>query len=121
MDESLEYQPGIPTGSPEATTAQPLTSNSDSDLHTVVTVLPMPTDVHADKAQAPATIGEREEGVPPPVATVEGSLLSTSAPPTGVSLPEDPPQLVNGHSDGHAPKKRKVAAPAIISQSISDK
>ena len=59
--------------------------------------------------------------VPPLVATVEGSLLSTSAPPTGVSLPEDPPQLVNGHHDRPAPKKQKVAARAIISESISDK
>jgi hypothetical protein len=179
MDESLDNRPDMPTGCPEATTAQP--STSDSDLHTVP---PMPTDIRADETQtltttgvrkegvpapatmeesllstpapptdetqaltttgvheegvpAPATMeesllstpapptdetqaltttGVREEGVPAP-ATMEESLLSTPAPPTNASLPEVPPQLANGP----APKKRKVAARAIISDSISDK
>jgi len=111
MDESLDDRPGMPIGRPEPTTTQPPTSNSD--LHTVV---PMPIDIHADKTQVPATTGVREEGVLAP-AMVEKSPMSTSAPPTDVSLVEDLPQPANGP----APKKWKVAARVIVSDSISDK
>jgi hypothetical protein len=145
MDESLEDRPSMPAGCPEAMTTQPPTF--DSDLHTV---LPMPIDIHTDKTQAPATTGVHEEGFPapamvedspmstsaPPInetqapattgvheegvpapAMVEESPMSTSAPPTDVPLTEDLPQSANGP----APKKRKVAARAIVSNSISDK
>jgi hypothetical protein len=127
----------MPTGCPETTMNPLMGPTSESNLHTIS---PMLTDTHADEARAPATAGVheegvsapttgvhekgipalttgvREEGVPAP-ATVEGPLQSTSALPTDASLLEDPPQLANGP----APKKRKVAAPAIISDSISDK
>ena len=100
----------MPTGHPEARTVQP---PSDLDLHMA---LPIPTDVHADETQAPATTGIREEGVPAP-ATVEESPMSASALPTDVSLSEDSPQIASGPT----PKKQKVAARAIVSDSISDK
>jgi hypothetical protein len=100
----------MPAGCPEETTTQPPTF--DSDLHTVLPTSAPPTN----ETQAPATTGVREEGIPAP-AMVEESPMSTSAPPTDVSLTEDPPQSANGP----APKKRKVAARAIVSDSISDK
>jgi hypothetical protein len=127
----------MPTGCPKATMNPPTGPTSELDLHTIS---PMLTDTHADEARAPATAGVREEGVSAPTTgvheegipalttgvheegvpaptTVEGPLQSTSALPTDASLLEDPPQLANGP----ASKKKKVAAPAIISDSISDK
>lgn len=133
-------------GRPFAMTAQPSSKSSNSDLHTVS---PMPTDFCADEIHTltaictcekhvptPATIKEpllltsapptdemqglmtpsaHEKGVQAP-ATVEKSL-STPALPTNASLLEDPPQLANSP----APKKWKVAAHAIMSNSISNK
>jgi hypothetical protein len=134
-------------GCPEETTAQPSASNSD--LHTVAPMptdfcadetqtltttgarkegVPAPATVEEPLLSTPAlptdetqgsgltTTGAREEGVPAP-ATVEEPLLSTPAPPTNASLPDDPPQAANGP----APKRQKVAARAITSNSISDK
>ena len=69
-----------------------------------------------DETQGPTTMAAHEEGVPA-LTAVEESFASTSAPPTNASHPEDPPQLAKGP----APKKRKVAARAITSNSISDK
>ena len=149
MDESLDDRLDMPAGCPKATTMQSPTSESGSHIippvptdarvdnalapastcaHMDEASAPATTCAHADEAQAPATTdactnearapattGVHEEGVPVP-ATVEGSHLSTSVPPINVSLTEDP-QLANGH----ALKKRKVAAPAIVSNSISDK
>jgi hypothetical protein len=69
-----------------------------------------------DEVLAPATTGAREDGMLAP-EMVEGTLLSTSAPPMDALLTEGPPQS----ADGPAPKKRKVAAPAVVSKSISDK
>lgn len=58
------------------------------------------------------------EGVSvPTTAAVEETLLLTSAPPTKALFTEDPPQL----ADGPALKKRKVAAPVIVNDAISDK
>ena len=75
-------------------------------------------DAQMGKALAPTTTGAREDCVPAP-ERAEGTLSSTSAPPTGVSLAvtEEPPRLANGP----APKKRKVATPAVVSNTISDK
>lgn len=84
-----------------------------------------PTDTHADETGPPATTGVHEEGVSTATtglhkegvlasATAEGALPLTSAQPT---LTENLPQLGNGP----APKKRKVIARAIVSDSISDK
>ena len=142
-DEGMDDRTGTPTGCPEVTTmaAQPPTSSSD--LHIV---LPVPTDVYTDEIQVPVTTTVHEEAIPalatmegfpmttsvdetqvpattvckeavPAPATMEGSAMSTSALPTDMPLPEDPPQL----SIGPAPKKWKVAAHAIISNTISDK
>jgi hypothetical protein len=69
-----------------------------------------------DENVSAAATDAHEEGVPAPAAVEETPLL-TSAPPTIVSLTENPPQLLNGP----APKKRKIATPAIVSDSISDK
>lgn len=132
-DERLNDQLGMPAGCPEAISTQSPTSQSDS--HTVLpvqtssrqpptsqsdshTLPPVPTDAHADGGQPQATISVRNESVPAP-ATVDGTVSSTSAlpVPTDLSLTNDLPQLTNGP----APKKRRVAAPAIVSESISDK
>ena len=83
------------------------TPTSRPDSHTVA---PVPTDTNVDKGQPQATTDSCEESVPVP-----GTV--TPAPPTNPSLAEDSPQLANGP----APKKRKVDAPAIISESISNK
>jgi hypothetical protein len=89
------------------TIAQPPTSESVSDTAALVL-----TDAYADETQAPVTTGVpdegvsalatgvREEGVPAQM-TVEGSLLSTSAQPTAISLTENMPRI----ADGPAPKK----------------
>ena len=149
MDESLDNRLDMSTGCPEATMAQPSTSNID--LHTVP---PMLTDFRADdsdETQTLTTTGAREEGVPAPTAPEE-SFLSTPAPPTnetqgptttgackeGASVPAlttveeflstpAPPTNATLPEDppqldnGPAPKKRKVAARAITSNCISDK
>jgi hypothetical protein len=96
---------------PETTTTQSPTS--EPDLHTVS---PIAMDTRVDEALAPMTTGAHEDGVPTP-ATVGNTILSTSAPPVDASLTEGPPQLAGGL----ALKKWKVAAPAVISDSISDK
>lgn len=146
MDESLDIQMDMSTGRPEATTSRPSSESSNSDLHTVP---PAPTDFCADETQVLTTTGVRDEHVPAPATTQEPLLLtpapptdetqvltttgaheehvpapatmqeslSTPALPTNASLPEVLPQLANGP----APKKRKVAARAITSNSISDK
>ena len=104
----------MPTGSPEASTTQPPTSGSDSH-----SVPPTPADTHTDETWAPATTsvhGERRSA-PATVEPVGGTLLSRSAPSGDVLHAEDQPQSASGPP----PKKRKVAAPATISDSISDK
>jgi hypothetical protein len=101
----------MPTDCPEATTTQSPTSEPD-----LQTVPPIPTDAHVDKALAPVTTGACEDSVPAP-EMVEGTLLSTSALPMDASLTEGPPQS----ADGPTPKKQKVATPAVVSKSISDK
>jgi hypothetical protein len=95
---------------PKATTQSP---TSEPDLHTVP---PIATDARVDEALTRMTTGAREDGVPAP-ATVGEILLSKSAPPADASLTEGLPQL----ADGPALKKRKLAAPAVVSDSISDK
>ena len=73
-------------------------------------------DACADIVQAPATTSVREEGIPAS-ATVDGAPILTPAPPTDASSTEILSQVANGPT----PKKRKVAARAIVSDSISDK
>lgn len=133
MHESMDDQLGMPTGSPEALMTQPhTTSDSDSDLLTVPPILtdtsadetrtapPILTDTSADEMRAaPAAPGVHDEG-DPALATAEGSLLlrsADSAPSADELRIEEPAQSASGP----APKKRRVAAPATISDSISDK
>jgi hypothetical protein len=110
-DEGLDDQTGMPTGYPEATTTQSPTSEPD-----LYTVPPTPMNVRVDKALAPTTTVARKGSVLAP-ATVDGTLLSTSTPPSNASLTEGLPQF----ADGPTRKKQKVAAPAVVSNSISDK
>jgi hypothetical protein len=111
VDKSTDDQMGIPMDCPKTTMTQSPTS--EPDLHTVS---PIAMDAHMDEALALMTTGAREDGMPTP-ATVGNTILLTSAPPADASLTEGPPQLVGGP----ALKKWKVAAPAVISNSISDK
>jgi hypothetical protein len=73
-------------------------------------------NAHVDKALAPTTMVACEGSVQA-LATVDGTLLSTSTPPTDASLTKDLPQF----TDGPTHKKQKVAASAVVSDSISDK
>jgi len=77
---------------------------------------PTITDAPMDEAPTPVTTGVHGEAVSA-LATVQGTLPSTSDLPTDVSPTEGPSQITNGP----VPKKRKVSAPAIVSDSISDK
>jgi hypothetical protein len=98
----------MPTCSPEATPAQPPISKAESPL--------LSMDVHVDEPLVPATTSAHEDGVLAP-ATVEATAPSTSTPTPNTSLTDDLREL----ADRPAPKKRKVAAPAIVRDSISDK
>lgn len=113
MDESLDDRLDMLSGQPEATLTQPLASESESDPH-----IAQSAQKGANADDAPSTIGVREEGEPTP-ETIEGALVSTSTPLNAdESLTKDQSQLANGPP---STKKRKVAARAIISDSISDK
>jgi hypothetical protein len=102
---------GIPMDCSEATMTQSPTS--ELDLHTV---LPIAMDACMDEALAPMTTGACKDGMPTP-ATVGNTILSTSALPADASLTKGLPQLAGGL----ALKKWKVATPAVISDSISNK
>ena len=110
MDKSTDNQTGMPMDCPEATIQSP---TPESDLHTVP---PIAMDACVDKALAQITTGAHEDGMPA-LATVGEILLLTSAPLVATSLTEGLPQLV----DGPASKRWKLAAPAVISNSISNK
>jgi len=114
-DSDLQTVPPMSTDARMDETRALSTTAVHEEVHTV---LPMSTDARVDETQALLITAVHEERVLVPATAegTEGTLLSRSASTNGLRI-EDLPQSASGP----APKKRKVAGLATISDSISDK